>query len=277
MPTACVRRSPTGSARPSNVWDPSLPCLRLLGRHRHRRLRVGLPARVRRRWRHPDQRGLNLRVRRQHTGPHRPRRHGASRRVPMRHPTIAARVAAGTAPARVRSFAGRPGTSAERGDPAGRWSVTPAPGRTPSAPTASPTPSATPSCSPALHRRRQRCGRARRARRLPGHPRPPHLALINVPTRSPARWTDVEIPAAAALTRRWPTRSKRWRRSLPLAPQPRRRRSARPGQRTELVQFAVAARQLNARGCAIATSEPAVLPRTTSVPRDRSRPARSRP
>ena len=104
-------------------------------------------ARVRRP--HPDQRRRHLRLRRLDAGPHRPWRPDVHRRSRRASPEAAARLAHAAARRRAGATSPAvPGTSAERGDPAGRSSVTPAPGRTRSAPTASPTPSVTPSCSP---------------------------------------------------------------------------------------------------------------------------------
>ena len=65
-------------------------------------------------------------------------------------PSLAARVAAATAPLGVRTFMGRARASCDgRGDRGGRSSAMRATGRTRSARTASPTRCATPSCSPA--------------------------------------------------------------------------------------------------------------------------------
>ena len=78
--------------------------------HRHRRLRVGLPARVRRRA-HPHQRRADLRLRRQHAGPHRPGRtpDARRRRPPARHPPSPSASPPAPPPPACARFAGRPG------------------------------------------------------------------------------------------------------------------------------------------------------------------------
>ena len=184
--------------------------VRLLVRHRHRRLRMGLPARFAAGL-IPTQRRPHLRVRRQHTGPHRPRRTQALDDV-VRHasPTIAERARGRHAPAGVRSFGGRPGYLRRAWGPG--WALVGDAGCL-EGPHQRPRPHRRPArrraARPRHHRHRQRRPRRRDALAAYQATRD-HLTLPLLTTADAIagyRWNEDQIgPLLVQLTRPWPTR-----------------------------------------------------------------------